>query len=84
MLLYLLTLATGVAGFAELPWWSAVAGACIISLLLFREDTRAYAPPGDEASWVVAETISNMLIGAVAGCLAFVIGRLVALLLPLS
>lgn len=81
MLLYVMTVVTGFAGFSQLPWWSAVAGACMISLLLFREDTRAFAPPGDEASWAVAETISNMLIGACAGALAFAIGRLVALLL---
>lgn len=76
MLLYLLVAVTVLAGWTGAPWWAAVAGACMMALVLFQEEMRTEPPPGDEATWELAETITNVLIGSATAALAFVCGRL--------
>jgi hypothetical protein len=66
-MLYALAAITATAGYAQAPWWAAVAGSCLIALLLFQDEARVYPPPGEEASWDLAESLSNVLIGAGAG-----------------
>jgi hypothetical protein len=80
MMLYAMAAVTASAGYAQAPWWAALAGSCLIVLLLFQDDMRVLPPPGQEASWALAESLSNILIGGVAGALAFAIGRLIGLL----
>jgi hypothetical protein len=58
-----------------------VAGSCLIALVLFREDMQVAPPPGDEALWDLAEALTNVLVAAAAGGLAFLTGRLASLLL---
>lgn len=79
-MLYLMTALTILFGWLHAPWWAAVASSCILALLLFREDTSGYAPPGEEASWALAETLTNILIGGVSGVLAFALGRGISLI----
>jgi hypothetical protein len=79
MLMFAAAAATAVAGFAGMGWWAAVAGGCLLSLLLFREELRVVPPDGADATWELAETITNVLVGAGGALLAFVAGRLVSL-----
>jgi hypothetical protein len=80
-MLYAMAAVTATAGYAQAPWWAAVAGSCLIVLLLFQDEMRVLPPPGEEASWELAESLSNILIGGAAGGLAFAVGRLIGLLL---
>ena len=80
-MLYTMAVITATAGYAQAPWWAAVAGSCLIALLLFQDELHVPPPPGEEASWELAESLSNILIGAASGAVAFAVGRLIGLLL---
>lgn len=76
MLLYLIVFATGLAGMAQISWWGAAIGACVLSLRLMSEDRSILG--GNAAIWEIAQVTSNLTIGVVASVLAFGAGRVIA------
>jgi hypothetical protein len=81
MLLIAAAAATVGAGLAGTGWWAAVAGGCLMALLLFRDEMRVVPPDGADATWELAETITNILVGAGGALLAFTAGRLLDLII---
>jgi hypothetical protein len=81
MQLYAIIFSTGLAGLLAAPWWGAVIGACILALYLLAEDKRELAVyRGDTVTWELAQTLSSISIATVAAPLAFLAGRISALL----
>lgn len=77
MLTYLIILSITVAGMMHAPWWSAIAGACILMLLpIVERSAPSMSPTG--ANGVRDEPIAGMtdlINGSVAATAAFLLGR---------
>jgi hypothetical protein len=77
-MLFVIVLATSLAGLFHAPWWSAVVGGCFISLVLLSQAPRWIEADGDRAAWDRADALSSLCIAAVAAPLSFASGRLAA------
>jgi len=77
LLTYLIILSITMAGMMHAPWWSAIAGAGILVLLPFVEQTGSSMSPngvdrlGDEPIAGMADLFS----GSMAAIIAFLLGR---------
>lgn len=80
VLLFSMVFVTAAAGMLGAPWWGALAGSCVIALVLMYEDRSRQISVGDAARWEAALTMSALTISAVAGPIAFAAGRLTAIL----
>ena len=73
-MLYVIVLVITLAGVFHASWWAALFGACSLTLYLFwidhDQDVAAAEP-----SWVPAQTLTSLVVGAAAGPLAFASGR---------
>ncbi len=76
MLVYLIVLSTTFAGMMHAPVWAAVAGACVLSLLLIAEKRDlSMSPTGSnfvDGPIAIAAALFN---GSAAASAAFVLGR---------
>lgn len=77
-LLFAVAFTTGLAGLFHAPWWSAVVGSCLLMLYLIA-DEQNWELPANGAEWATAQTLSSILIGAVAGPLSFFAGKFAAI-----
>jgi hypothetical protein len=78
MLIYAIVFAIGLAGLTQMSWWAAAVGACILSLKLIYDDWRPV-----HAGALTLETThiaSNLIVSLVSSPLAFLGGRLTAVL----
>jgi len=77
---YLVILAITMAGLMHAPWWSAAAGACILALLPFVEQTGLSLSPrgvGRSSDEPIASLVA-LMTGCAAASAAFALGRATA------
>ena len=74
VMLYLIVFTTGFAGLFHASWWSALVGTCAVALYLLWVDHDEGAAP----SLMTAQAASCLVIGTLAGPLAFASGRFAA------
>jgi hypothetical protein len=80
LLTYLIILSVTMAGMMQAPWWSAVAGACILMILPIAERSAPSTSPAgvdDERDEPIA-TMADLINGSVAATAAFLLGRATA------
>ena len=74
MLAYLMILSIALAGMMQAHWWAAVAGGCILALLMMaeRRPIALLAVAGDDLIAVATYALIN---GSTAAAVAFAAGR---------
>lgn len=75
-MLYTVVFATSVAGLLGAPWWGALAGGCVLALVLMAHDRdREFSKYSLLIANDVSRTISSLSLGALGSTIAFAVGR---------